>query len=298
MRIDIAEIPVFVFGPLTLLGGVLNLSAAISVLLGKPLPTARPRLVTWIVTALCFVGVPLAAAVGFAEWEFWYLQIPLVSTFLLSGAFAAPACAYEHPKRRARVFGPAFFFGVTWLLAVTPLAIAEIWPHYRTNWRANGSPTLAILQFIGWSFGGPMPDCVVPDTEVGFERGVGYPPRFVTVPMSTILIAAWTSIVFSVSTLGLRRIRNVRARVASAYAFAPMFGTVLLILRMQIGPFDPFLFHPEGMRNSGVWQSDPLTMRTFGLVLSAGLLCSAALLITTARAPRSESEVVHGGTSG
>ena len=256
------------------------------------------RLKTWIVAALSVVGVAMAAVVHAYEWELWSVQIPLVSTFLLSGAFAASASAREDSTRTARMFGPAFFFGVTWFLAVTPLVVAEVWPSYRTHWRAAGSPTLAILQFVGWSFGGPMPDCVIPDSEVGFERGVGYPPRFVTVPMNTILIAAWTSIAFTASTLALRRVRNARKRIAALFAFAPLCGTVVLIVNVPIGPFDPRLFSPFSYHHSGVWRSDPFTMRTFGFVVSAGLLCSAILLIAAARAPSSQSEVVHEGSSG
>lgn len=226
----------------------------------------------------------------------WAVQIPLVSTFLLSGNFAARGWAHEHrPATTAeQMQAPGVFFVATLVLAVTPLVVEETWPIDHTQRRVTESPTIAILQFVGWSFGGPRPDCLRYD----MLRGIGHVSRDVTVPMGILLIAAWTSIVFSASTLALRLIRNANCRLAASFVVAPIFGTVVLIMKDPVGIFDPGLFPPYADDRSAVWNSDPLTLRTFGFVVLAGVLCSVALLVTLQRARRSGSAVVPRPSSG
>jgi hypothetical protein len=68
-----------------------------------------------------------------------------------------------------------------------------------------------------------------------------------------------------------RLIPTVRARRAWS-ALAPVLaGTVVLLVPegMTFGPFDPRFFGPASAQDSGIWESDPDVMRSFGPVLAA-----------------------------
>jgi hypothetical protein len=287
------------FGPLTFVAGVLLLSAGYTVLRGRLWPESRVAIARGLVVVLCVWGVLLAAATWNKShdltWLWWAVQIPLVSLFLTSGVFSAGVWSADHGPdnsspnavRGPHPFrGPLTFFAFTVVLAIEPLVLEVLSPLDPGNRRVSGAPAHDILQLASWSFGGALPDCLVPFASEGIARGVGFPPRDVTVPMGSLLIAAWTSIAFVAVALVARCLPSRPAQLAASVMVPPALGTVFLFVTRPIGAFDPRFFGPESCFDSGIWRSDPPVMRTFGFVLAAAVVSVAVFVFALVREQR------------
>jgi hypothetical protein len=246
--------------------------------------------------------VAVVYRITYRDWVhlFWSAQIPLVGSFLVSGALLCrtwrdDAGALGSAKPREAVFkqegsrwtlsGASLFLLMSATLGFAPLLLQIVFPANHPSLRETGQPIQRLLELASWGFGGPLPESLIPIADPA--RGIGYLPRDVTVPMGSTLIAAWLWIAFCVLAFGGRLVRSQRKRIAFYFVAPPLLGLCIQMGAADLvasvwGGFDSGFFGLESSRDSGIWTSDPVVLRSYGPVVLASLIAALALLFALA----------------
>ena len=260
----------------------------------------RALFTLWFFAALAAI----ASHVTFPDWnhDFWAAQVPLVALALGSGillcrvwsddaAFLGRRARDATPKDRESLPHPTIwawtFFAMMLWFGFGPTVMQWIDGPRTQRAFANEHPLGNLIELAAWGFGAPLPDFLEPEHRLQIERGVGHLPRDVTVPMGSSLIAAWLWIAFGVVSLAGRSLKNQRQRIGF-YLLAPSCMAALVLLWSLTGygqgPVIDARFFGLGCESSGIWKSEPGTMRSYGptllvagifvLLLVLGTLCS------------------------
>jgi hypothetical protein len=285
---------IFLLLPLGLFGALSCLWLAI-----RPFSRA-PRAVV-----LCGIFIFWLAAVGMmtvecGDWVhlFWMSRDPIVAIFVLSGALLFTvwpedaASRAEHAHRGwerliARRGGPAtWFFAMLASLGALPIFLIELF--VAPDGRNIGAPFRRVFELAAWGFGGALPECLNPITIEDKLRGVGHLPREVTVPTGTLMIAAYLWVAFCLLAIIGGAIADARVRRVFLILSPLLVGFYLMVeARVAAKPmawFDVNLF--LGDSGSGVWESDPTVLKSFGPVLLAAGLSAIVLAIFLRKASR------------
>jgi hypothetical protein len=288
-----------VFAPLTLAAVLAALATAV---MAKARDAGasqiRRRGGQWL-AALALAGAVVAVIshVRRADWvhDFWAVQVPIVGLFLGSGLFlcrtwsadAELFATWDRERRGRRAErvplepNPAWcFLGIMLLYGVGSILL-RVWDDASArDPRGAGNPFVNLFALAGWGFGGALPGFLEPEHAAQIERGVGHLPRDVTVPMGTSLIAAWLWILFVGLALASRLLPRGGAR-AFVVLLAPHVLGMLAFVASFTGTLHGAVLDPRyfllACESSGIWTSDPLTMRTYGPVLLAALASAFVL---------------------
>lgn len=273
----------------------------------NPLPRRLAKWALFLWWASSF-SLALLEDVVERDWVhmFWMAQIPCVVAFLLSGALLVTTTRKEGifdddmwnmPFLRivTRLSSPWWFLAMLASLALLSLVVLEF-PSSTVGARNLGQPTHHLIQLAHWGFGGSLPDCLTPLNESEVARGVGHLMREVTVPLGTLLIAAWLWIAYCALAVIGQFVPGQRMRRAFLLT-APLIGGIVFLVatnstNVEGSVFDTHFFQLMGARDTGIWTSDPVVMKSFGPVMATALFFGLLLALVQrlpARAGRNAS---------
>jgi hypothetical protein len=230
----------------------------------------RVCVVSW--SALAGSSV-LLALIAVHDWQhlFWSVHFPMLGLFMGSGPFLAGAWPGDRlavPDTRGFVDRGAalplslLVFGVLGLL---PLVLLTVFHDSNAPARATGRPLEALVATANYGLGGPVPDLMQPVSASQLARGLGHPPREVTVPMgSTALAALYVTLITWLAMIG-RRIPGWPLRRA-VLSVAPV--VVVSALSFWTGSLGP--------DEQPLWTNEPWLVRSYGPLL---LVAAASLLV-------------------
>jgi hypothetical protein len=217
---------------------------------------------------------------------YWSTQIPLTSLFLCSGVLLERTLREDDDFLDVRSdirwsvlrINPAWLFlAIVVSMSVAPLVLQSVFSEFPRTGRNTGRPFAGLSELVRWGFGGSLPESLAPITSEESARGVGHLPREITVPMGTLLVAAWIWISFSVLALIGRLMPSSRSRRAFLLVSPTVIGIACIVAAFAAGEswgwFDPRFFWPVGRDGAGIWESDPVVLRSFGPVLMIALMC-------------------------
>lgn len=216
----------------------------------------------------------------------WAAAISLTALLFLAGPFlfawASPSSTQKSSGRieSYRLAHGWSFAAMALALGVLPLVLVTVAP--ALSGRNVGEAPRRVFELVLWGLGGALPEALTPTTAQELARGVGHLPREVSLPVSALMQASWVIVIGCVFAIAGRCLPDARARRA-LLLFAPGAAGALVFVLAAVAHgnapslIDARLFLPLGNEDSGVWTSDPATLRSFGPVLLAALL--AALVI-------------------
>jgi hypothetical protein len=265
----------------------------------------RASILFWVASVL----LALLDRLVHRDWVhlFWTTQIPITTLFLCSGVLLATtwrddAAAIEvedssDASREQRRWGSArLFFAMVAGLPVAALLLQIALPEDRPSDSETGHPIPRLLALAAWGLGGELPESLWPITDEEHELGVGHLPREVTVPMGTMLVAAWVWIAFSALAMFGRLVPSPRNRRAFLLIAPTILGMACYFAPEGAGTWpDPAYFWPEASRDSGIWTSDPPVLKSFGPVLVAALACALLLAFFTRRRSEPRTDCLSAG---
>lgn len=279
------------FGPLTLFVVILNLAAAYQATRTSVAPPGHLAFARDALIALWAAGM-LVAVASSQDWQhlFWSAQIPLVGMFLGSGALLCRTWRDDlngstqttgHLWRSVLSNGALLFLLLASTLAITPAVLEILVPRQPASPRATGAPFRALWDLAAWGFGGELPSFLAPAGSgwLGPER-LHHPPRDVTVPMGTTLVAAWLWISFSAIAFAARVVHSRRVRQALLLLAPVVVALVVCALDMHSwtsGVLDSGYFSPSGGTRSAIWKADLTTLRSYGPVVLTAIVCAIVL---------------------
>ncbi len=235
--------------------------------------------------------VPILVESGDWVHLLWMVQVPIAGLFMISGVFLFTAYgndgepdAVESVAALQKRVSPSnaawWFFAMMASLGIAPLLLIAIFQGAPEG-RNIGQPVRRLFELAQWGFGGALPECLGPLTFEEQARGVGHLPREVTVPMGALLISSWAWIAFCALAMVGRLLPWPRIRRGFLLLSPLALGLISLwISRRTVGTglwFDARYFWAGASEESGIWTSDPVTMKSFGPVLVAAML--GALLL-------------------
>ncbi len=159
------------------------------------------------------------------------------------------------------------------------------------------APIRPVAEVIAYGFGGPTPELMVPHVPAGsrstsldrqVERGLGSPPRWVTVPMASLFCASacWTLLCL------LLLVARSRQGASPAEADTPLASPLacLLVLGPALGLLlEPVSTMPQGEVSGAPSVDDVVDLLGLGLLLSWYLVPGAIGLIALRSAARRRS---------
>jgi len=245
-----------------------------------------------LIASLLGLGIVFMNRVPERDWVhlLWSAQLPMLALFLVSGLFLCGPTSEDVSSKESRleVFlrlrPAAFMFLALAAFGLWPLALQLLFPEDQPMARDLGEPVRRLFELAAWGFGGALPEALTPSTAEELERGVGHLPREVTVPMGSLLIAAWLWIAFATLAFAGRLLRPRRLRfvfgLVAPLLLALAFATGIFAWLNEVWPFfDTRFFSPGSLNGAGIWESEPAVMQSFGPVLCTALLLGAGVLL-------------------
>lgn len=198
----------------------------------------------------------------------WSVQYPLAGLWLGAGLLLVRVWPDDRRERPALLRG--WNGAVVALLALlvlgsVPVLLTSI-PATAAG-RVSGSPLAALLEAARYGFDGTLPASMQPEQADQIERGLGHPPRSVTVTMGSTLLAAGAWILFVALALAGRAIPAGGARRAF-FCLAP-----LVLAPATTVPF------PDGAWDRGIWDNQPRLVMAYGPVLAAAAVAAVVLAV-------------------
>lgn len=261
-------------GTLTLLF-FLTLLLAVTVVLvvatkGESSAAVQVGHVTLLVSAAVTVVGMLACSTNWVHL-FWSVQFPMLGLFLGAGLLLLRTWEEDRratsPGLLARWNGATLAVVGAVALGSLPVLIVSLWPDAFPPGRVAGAPLPALVQAAIYGFGGPVPDLMEPLHRAQVERGLGAPPRFVTVPMGTTLIAAIAVICFTALAFVGRRVRSDRRR-----------RTLMLTVPLVLVPLALVALPAVRFFEDALWGNEPWLVRAYGPTLTVAALCAVTLM--------------------
>lgn len=208
------------------------------------------------------------------DWmhSLWSVQFPMIGWFLGSGLLLTRVW----PEDRAPASGPAGEWNGA-LLALISLLILGLLTFALMGYRADpgvagdGAPLHALAEVVQYGFGGDVPASMQPVDHLQVKRGLGVPPRMVTVTMGSTMVAMIVWTVFVLLALVGKAIWDARWRRRFLLT-APLFIAPVLLL----WSVTPLVYE-------GLWRNEPWFVKVYGPVLLLAVASSLALLLTLRR---------------
>ncbi len=252
-----------------LAGGVCALRAAS----GAPGSGLMIRMGRWLL-GLQMLSVLVIFGFSAQDWvhTFWSIQYPLLGLCFGAGPLLVdvwPEDRRLHGRSRSRWNGATLALVAALTLGSLPvlLALSPIDPH--PVGRSAGFCLVSLVEVAQYGFGGEIPSSMQPQPGLETERGLGIPPRDVTVPMALSLFAALAWSVFAALALLSRAFNGEVARTRFLLV-APVLLT-LLVITLQLS---------FGLRRA-VWSNKPWFVGAYGpglLIAGVAVLVLFALL--------------------
>lgn len=254
----------YVLMPVSVVAGSCAIVAATSSRWAAPAIRAGRRAL-----GLLLLLVPVAFLSSRGDWvhSLWCIQFPLTGLLLGSGLlwFRTGPMELSWSPRSSVLGGVAAKALVcTLALGMMPLLLVLIPFDVRPRAAENFPGVGGLIEWVSYGFGGALPTAMEPAGGDELARGVGVPPRIVTLWMGSTLFAALHWILFAMTVLSGRWTRN-RSR-SRAYV---LIGPVAL----AAAAFP--LLHGEAL-SRGLWRNEPWLVAAYGpTLLFAGVLTLA-----------------------
>lgn len=213
------------------------------------------------------------------DWvhSFWSVQFPMTGLLLGSGLLLVRggrgSSGVEAPRwPRTRPMATAG--GVLLALAAMPGLLA--WSSFGGGTGSGEVSTITTLvESALHGFGGDLPRAMVPLGGLESERGLGVPPRIVTVTMGASFLAAihWTLFV-GVALLGAA-IRNGGAR----RSVAPVIPVALSVALFPLAGGQALF--------QGIWRNEAWFLGAYGPILAVALVSTLVMVLGIRRASES-----------
>lgn len=227
----------------------------------------------------------------------WAVAMPMTAMLAIAGPLLL-AWADPHGERghrgwlgRDRLRAGWSFMGMTLALGALPLVLVTVLPAMRG--RNVGDAPSGVAALVAWGVGGPLPEVLTPVTAGELARGVGHLPREVTLSIGALMQASWVVLLACALGVAGRWLPGDLVR-RTFLLLAPFVVTASLLIACAAGVgkesplFDARLLVPIGNESTGLWTSDPVTLRVFGPVLLAALLAALLIPPMVALGPRRE----------
>ncbi len=228
-------------------------------------------LVFWIASCL------FAVVFGHPDWVhlYWSVQIPLTGLFLMSGAWldhSNPDLIEQTPAGWKRVLarlgaargGAWIWFALSALLAALPTLLLSLDGSVQESPRPYDSIPSELAAIAKWGLGGPLPQSLEPHFEHEVERGLGYLPRSMTVPLACTFIACWTSVLFSLLACVGKLVRRSRYALRGSPLIVALAVVVLSPIAILPYGLDMGEFVPISVDGSAIWRAVPSSLQSFG----------------------------------
>jgi len=205
----------------------------------------------------------------------WTVQYPLAGLFFGAGLLLPqvwPEDRRQHPELTRGWNGAAVALLALVVLGAIPLLLTATGIGSRPAGRVSGAPLPALLEVARYGFDGTVPALMQPETPDQIARGLGHPPRFVTVTMGSTLLAAAYWILFAALALVGRAIPAGRRRW-SFFLVAPLILAPATVLMLS---------------GRALWGNAPWLVRAYGPVLLVAVVLALVLLVAVRRDARRE----------
>lgn len=137
--------------------------------------------------------------------------------------------------------------------------------------RESGSLSAALVEVVAYGFGGDVPRLMEPRVPEQLARGLGSPPRFVSVGMGASLWTAWAVVGVAFVVLLGRAARRPELRRAVVLLLPPALGVLGFT---QLRRFE-----------DAVWTNEPWLVRSYGPTLLGALAASGVIFLMTRERP-------------
>lgn len=291
---DLPVALLFVHAPLSLLAGACAVLAA-----------ARPA---WSETALraglralglLCVAVLAGFVFSFGDWvhSLWSIQFSLIG--LLSGSGLILVRVWPEDRRPQPTLlrgwnGGTIAFVTATALGAMPLLLTVLPFDVRQLAREGGPLFATFSEVVRYGFGGAVPESMEPmdslhsiggafGGDYQAARGLGIPPRIVTVTMAASLIAAVQWTLFASLALVGRTIQLGNRRRAF-FSIAPLLLALACISTMLLDSgrnMDRFLY-------KAIWKNEPWLVRAYGPMLMVAAVTAIVLFVAVPRDGRAK----------
>jgi hypothetical protein len=232
------------------------------------------------------VAVLAGFVFSFGDWvhSLWSIQFPLIGLLFGSGLTLIrvwPEDRRPQPTRLRGWSGATIAFATATALGAMPLLLTVLPTDVRQLAR-EGPPLLATFsEVVRHGFGGAVPESMEPMdglNSVGgafggdyqAARGLGIPPRIVTVTMASSLLSAFHWTLFAALALVGRTIRLGMRRRAFFLVTPPLFA-------LASGA------NMDRMLYKAIWMNEPWLVRAYGPTLLVAAVTAVALFFAVHR---------------
>ncbi len=282
------QILIFIVMPLALAGGTCAIIAA--AFRGE---RRRPVGLGLSILAAVVVASLMSIVANSGDWVhlLWSVWYPLHGFWLGAGLLLVlvwPEDRRLHPGLLRDRNGATVFLLGSLAIGLLPVLLITAFGDAQPVGRVSGHPVPALLEAARYGFDGTVPSLMEPMHAGQSARGLGHPPRFVTVPMGTTYLVAVGWIVFSILALAGRAIPN-----------GPLRRIALLVVPVGVAPFALFGPHRLGRLENDLWTNEPWLVAGYGPTLLVAaimvIVLFTAIRFDERRAPRSPSRVARAG---
>ena len=284
----------FVHAPLSLLAGTCSVLAV-----ARPAWSEAALRAGLRALGLLCVAVLAGFAFSSGDWvhSLWSIQFPFVGLLFGSGLILVrvwPEDRRAQPSLLSDFNGETIAFVTAAVLGAMPLLLTLL-PFDVRQLAREGPPLLPTFSEVArYGFGGEVPDSMAPmdsPHSVGgafggdyqAARGLGIPPRIVTVTMASSLLAAFHWTLFAVLALVGRMIPAGRRRRAFLL-IAPLLLALACISTMLLesgANMDRALY-------KAIWKNEPWLVRAYGPTLMVAAITAVALFVAVRRDGRAK----------
>jgi hypothetical protein len=224
---------------------------------------------------LCVMGAFSLVLVLARRNDWVHLQWSV--TYPMWGMFTGVGLLLLQTWPRDRALRPAAWYGrngatiaLVWLLAlgVLPPVLAHALCEPFPVGRVSGSSFAALFDVARYGFGGSIPSLMVPVTEDQLARGLGSPPRFVTVALLTSMTAAAAVIVFVALAL-IGRLIPLTALRGMFWLLSPV--AIVLASSLEVAPL-----------SRALWTNEPWAVQLYGPTIVIAIVAAALLSVAVA----------------
>jgi len=229
------------------------------------------------VLGLLFILTLTAFLFSAGDWMhmLWNVQYPLAGLLLGSGLLLVrvwPGERRQHPGPARGWNGAVVALIAVVVLGAVPLLLASSPIEPFPTGRVSGSPFPALLEVARYGFDQTVPALMHPETPQQISRGLGHPPRFVTVTMAATQLTAWYWILFVGLALAGRAIPAGEVR----WRFFLMSPLVLAPAAILLSIFRSSVYE-------AIWNNEPWFVRAYGPSLLAAAGAALVLLVAVRR---------------
>ena len=262
------HILIYIFLPLALAAaGCAIITAAVRGKRGQPMVAGLAILAVVVVFTL------MSIVANSGDWVhlLWSAWFPLHGIWLGSGLLLVlvwPDDRKLGPTLPRGWNGATAFLCISLAVGLLPVLLITVFGDAHPVGRVSGSPLAALVEAARYGFDGTVPSLMEPMHADQIARGLGHPPRFVTVPMGTTYLAAAGWIVFAALAL-----------VGRAISSGSLRRILLFLLPIAAAPYALVGF--KQLEND-LWSNEPWLVAGYGpTLLIAALL--VVVLFTTIR---------------